>query len=155
MLRKYVWLWSPKVRGVLRGNRAFCTRWKGAIIGNFTLHLFANLLHIIWGVEERLQNGTAVFFLLCDLFLILKFINYTFYLFIFYCITDRSGPPQYRCFMITHRHTTVSRTPLGEWFARHKDLYLKTHSTHKREISIPPSGFELAIPTSERPLSHA
>jgi hypothetical protein len=32
----------------------------------------------------------------------------------------------------THRHTTVSRTPLDEWSARRRDLYLSTHNTHDR-----------------------
>ena len=45
-----------------------------------------------------------------------------------------SGPdfPHYRGFTITLRHTTVDRTPLGEWSARCRDLYLTTHNIHKR-----------------------
>jgi hypothetical protein len=35
--------------------------------------------------------------------------------------------------------------------ARCSDLCLTTHNTHKRQISIPPTGFEPAIPGSERP----
>jgi hypothetical protein len=30
------------------------------------------------------------------------------------------------------RHATVSRTPLGEWSARRRDLYLTTHNSHDR-----------------------
>ena len=56
-------------------NSCLCTRWKGVINGNFTLPLFANLLHIMWVVEGRLQNGTELFFLICDFFLTLRFIN--------------------------------------------------------------------------------
>jgi hypothetical protein len=38
----------------------------------------------------------------------------------------------------THlRHTTVGRTPLEEWSARRRDLYLTTHSTHNRQTSMP------------------
>jgi hypothetical protein len=33
--------------------------------------------------------------------------------------------------MITFRHTTLVRTPLDEWSARRRDLYLTTHNTHK------------------------
>ena len=40
----------------------------------------------------------------------------------------------------TQRRTTVGRTPLDEWSARRRDLYLKTHNTHNRQISMPPSG---------------
>jgi len=41
---------------------------------------------------------------------------------------------------------TLGRTPLDEWSARRKDLYLTTHNTHKREISMPSAGFEPAVP---------
>jgi hypothetical protein len=30
-----------------------------------------------------------------------------------------------------------------------------THDTHKRQTSMPPTGFEPAIPASERPQTHA
>ena len=45
----------------------------------------------------------------------------------------------------TQRRTTVGRTPLDEWSARRKDLYLTTHDTHNRQISMPPVGFEPTI----------
>jgi hypothetical protein len=47
--------------------------------------------------------------------------------------------------------TTLGRTPLDEWSARRRDLYLTTHNTHKRQTSMPPTAFEPAIPASERP----
>jgi len=40
----------------------------------------------------------------------------------------------------TQRRTTVGRTPLDEWSARRRDLYLTTHDTHNRQISMPPVG---------------
>jgi len=42
-----------------------------------------------------------------------------------------SGPPHFRRFAITLGHTTLGRTPLGEWSARRTDLYLTTHNTYK------------------------
>ena len=36
----------------------------------------------------------------------------------------------------TQRRSTVGRTPLDEWSARRKDLYLTTHDTHNRQIYI-------------------
>jgi hypothetical protein len=42
------------------------------------------------------------------------------------------GPPHFRGFAITVRHTTPGRTSLDEWSARRRHLYLTTHSTHKR-----------------------
>jgi hypothetical protein len=65
------------------------------------------------------------------------------------------GPPHYRGFAITLRHTTCGRTPLDEWSARLRYLYLTTHNTEKRQPSMPPAGFESAIPSSERPQTHA
>jgi len=40
----------------------------------------------------------------------------------------------------TRRRITVGRTPLDEWSARHRDLYLTTHNTHNWQTSMPPSG---------------
>ena len=33
--------------------------------------------------------------------------------------------------------------------------YLTRHTTHKRQTSMPPAGFEPAFPASERPQTHA
>ena len=49
------------------------------------------------------------------------------------------------------RRTTVCRTPLDEWSARRRDLYLTTHYIHNRQISMPPVGFEPTISAGERP----
>jgi hypothetical protein len=65
------------------------------------------------------------------------------------------GPPHYRGFTITFRHTTLGMTPLDEGSARRRDLYLTTHNTHKRQTSMPPATFEPAIPASERRQTHA
>ena len=51
----------------------------------------------------------------------------------------------------TQRRTTVGRTTLDEWSARRRDLYLTTHDTHNRQISMPPVGFEPTISAGERP----
>ena len=51
----------------------------------------------------------------------------------------------------TRRRTTVGRTPLDEWSARRRDLYLTRHDTHNRQISMPPVGFEPTISAGERP----
>jgi hypothetical protein len=59
-------------------------------------------------------------------------------------------PPQVVVLLIIFRHTTVGRTPLDEGSARSRDLYLTTHNTHNRQTSMPPAGFEPAIPASDR-----
>ena len=54
----------------------------------------------------------------------------------------------------TQRRISVGRTPLDEWSARRRDLYLTTHNTLARNIHAP-EGFEPTIPASERPQTHA
>ena len=51
----------------------------------------------------------------------------------------------------TRRRSTVGRTPLDERSARRRDLYLTTHVTHNRQISMPLVGFEPTISAGERP----
>ena len=55
----------------------------------------------------------------------------------------------------TQRRTTVDRTPLDELSARRRDLYLTTHDTHNRQISMPPVGFEPKISAGEQPQTYA
>jgi hypothetical protein len=55
----------------------------------------------------------------------------------------------------TKRRITVGRTPLDEWSARRRDLYLTTHNTHTRQPFMLPAGFEPTIPASERPQTYA
>ena len=51
----------------------------------------------------------------------------------------------------TQRHKTVGRTALDDGSARRRDLYLTTHNTYMRQISMFLAGFEPAIPVTERP----
>jgi hypothetical protein len=46
-------------------------------------------------------------------------------------------------------------TPLDGGSARRRDLYLTTHNIQNREVSMPPAGFEPAIPASEQPQNYA
>jgi hypothetical protein len=51
----------------------------------------------------------------------------------------------------THTHThTHCRTPLDEWSAGNKDLYLTNRNTHKRRISVPWAGFETGFYRNEQ-----
>jgi hypothetical protein len=52
--------------------------------------------------------------------------------------------------LITLRHPTLGMTPLDDWSAHCRDLYLITCKTYKGETSMPPAGFELRIPASEK-----
>jgi len=53
------------------------------------------------------------------------------------------------------RRTIVGRTPLDEWSAPCRDLYLTKHNTHNRQTSILPVGFEPTIWAGERPQTYA
>jgi hypothetical protein len=64
-------------------------------------------------------------------------------------------PPQFLRLHDNTLDTTLGRTPLDEGPARHRDLYLTTHNTHKRQTSMPLVGFEPTIPVSEQPQTHA
>jgi len=77
------------------------------------------------------------------------------WLFFFAWLDSPSGPGHLLCIStITLRHTTLGRTPVEEWSARRRDLYLTTQNTHNRQTSMPPTGFEPAIPASERTYAH-
>ena len=62
-----------------------------------------------------------------------------------FCYSDHSphgitapsgpGPPHYRGFTITLRHTTLGRIPLDEWSARRRDLYLY-NTQHSQQTNI-------------------
>ena len=55
----------------------------------------------------------------------------------------------------TQRRSTVGRTPVDQWSARRRDLYLTTHDTHNRQISMPTVGFEPTISAGERPQAYS
>ena len=59
------------------------------------------------------------------------------------------------CSSIALRHTTLGRTPLDDWSALIRDVYLTTHNAHNRQTFMPQTGFKPAIPASERAQIHA
>jgi hypothetical protein len=52
------------------------------------------------------------------------------------------------------RRTTVGWTPLDGLSTRRKDLYLTTHNTPNRQLSMPPVGFEPTISAAQRPQTY-
>ena len=64
------------------------------------------------------------------------------------------GPYHCQCFRITLRHITLGRTPLDEWSARRRELYLTTQHSQDR-LTCPRAGFELTIPVRERLQTYA
>ena len=66
--------------------------------------------------------------------------TYGFFVSLYFIVTvpefgSPSGPEptHYQGFTITLRHTTLGRTPPDERSTRHRDLYLTTHNTHKKQ----------------------
>ena len=55
----------------------------------------------------------------------------------------------------TQRHITFGRTPLDEWPARRRYLYLTTHNNQNRQTSMPPVGFKPTVSAGERPQTYA
>ena len=85
-------------------------------------------------------------------------IVYTYFFFFLFCgaATQSVSWPSHSWGFLDHtqRRTTVGRTALDEWSARRRDLYLTTHNSHSRQISIPPVGFEPTILADERPQTY-
>jgi len=52
----------------------------------------------------------------------------------------------------TQQRTTVGRNTLDQWSARHRDHYL---TTHNRQTSMPPVGFEPTVSAYELPQTYA
>jgi len=81
---------------------------------------------------------------------------FTFFSFLWCCDPTRVMTSSFFRFLDhTKRRTTVGRTPLNQWSARRRDLYLTTHNTHNRQTSMPPMGFEPTISAGERPQTYA
>jgi len=68
------------------------------------------------------------------------------------CSPKRAMTSSFMTFLdYTQQRTTVSRTPLDEWSARRRDLYLTTHNIHNRKTSMPSVGIKSTISAGERP----
>jgi hypothetical protein len=66
-----------------------------------------------------------------------------------------SEPIHYWGFEVTLSHTTLCRTPMDEWSARRRDMsHDNTQHSQQTHIHVA-AGFEPAIPSSERPQTHA
>jgi len=71
------------------------------------------------------------------------FIYYLFiYFLLWHCVPTRVMVSSFLRFSRsqTQRRISVGRTPLDEWSARRRDLYLTKHNTYNRQISMPPVG---------------
>jgi len=83
-----------------------------------------------------------------------QFKRWPFLFFLWRCGPTWSMTSSFLRFLDHTRRTTVDRTPLDEWSARRRDLYLTTHNTHNRQTSMPTVGFEPTISAGERPQTY-
>jgi len=58
-----------------------------------------------------------------------------------------TGPPYYRSFAISLRHTTLGRTILDDWSAPRRNLYPTTHNSHKETDIHAPDGIRTHHPS--------
>ena len=101
---------------------------------------------VVGNICSEAENATRMYKMLHrNKFLIFKFSLSAYF---FYLARPPPSPPQlatassFATFLDhTQRRTIVGRTPLDEWSARWRDLYLLTHNTHKRQTSLAPVGF--------------
>ena len=76
----------------------------------------------------------------------------TFFLFSWHNSPSGPGSAQCRGFTITLRRTTLDKISLDEWPDRRRDLYLKTHASHKRQTDLhAPRGFRTRNPSKGAP----
>jgi len=73
---------------------------------------------------------------------------------IFFSLAQWARVSSFTRFLYHTRLITVGRNPLDEWSARRRDLYLTTHNTHNRNISMPPVGFETTFSAGEWPQTY-
>ena len=81
-----------------------------------------------------------------------RYVTFLFFFLLWRCEPTRVMASSFLRFLDhTQRCTTFGRTPLDEWSDRRRDLYLTTHDTHNRQISMSPVGFEPTISAGQRP----
>ena len=119
------------------------------------------LVHTTFRICKRIKqvnrNECMLFSLWCSSFKTLNVTNYkTPNFFNWRCAPTRAMGSSFLRFLDhTQRRITVGMTPLDEWSARRRDLYLTTHNTHNRQTSMTPVRFEPTISACERPQTYA
>jgi len=92
----------------------------------------------------------------CTIFLHEKFKKFILLFFLWCCDPTWFTASSFTRFLDhTQLDTTVDRTPLDEWSASRRDLYLTTYNSHNRQTSISPVLFEFTLQVKKRPRIHA
>ena len=98
------------------------------------LNMFRAAYHSSSGASNCI---CSLWFIYCNK---VKDFVYIIHFFLWRCDPTRVMTSFLRFLDHTQRRTTVGRTPLDEWSARRRDLYLTTLDTHNRQTSTPPGG---------------
>ena len=120
-------------------------------------HSIFHLERLLYVRPENFEPyHVALFNYICFVFVNITHINFSLLVY-----GAKAPPPQwarassFTTFLDhTQRRTTVGRTPLDEWSACRRDLYLTIHNTHNRHTSMPPVGIEPTISAGERSQIH-
>ena len=134
------YFYCPNLSPVRKAQESPCTN----SIKNVCVYVHYHLFRIakLGNRNPQLRNNSCI--LIFSLLLI--------YLPFFHGATapSRPGPPHYRGFTITLRHTTLGRTP---WTTDRPIAETSTwqQTTQKKHTSMPQAGFEPTIPAGERP----
>jgi hypothetical protein len=104
-------------------------------------------LHIYQTTRHHVTQDRDWWLLWCYIYIIYYYYYYYYYYFLWLCSPARAMASSFH--EVTWSHTTMrhGRTPLDQWSARRRDLYL---TTHNRQTSMPPVEFEPTIATGER-----
>ena len=108
------------------------------------LHSVCSALHHTWASSFHGQHifphaisSLLILQVVSDTLMDLLFVSHMCFFLWRYDPTRAMASSFLRFLYHTQRRTTVCRTPLDEWSARRRDLYLTTHDTHNRQTSMP------------------
>jgi hypothetical protein len=96
------------------------------------LHLVGFFFMIGFGYSQSVSADSKTQAILLILFNWLRYVQFLIFL---WC----QNPTMAKASSFT-LYTTVGRTPLDEWSASRRELYLKTHNTQNRQTSMPTGG---------------
>jgi hypothetical protein len=108
------------------------------------------------GIETRFfgRSASVLVIILIEL-QHLRFLIQNIYLLIWRCGPTRVMDSSFTWFPDhTKLRATVGRTPLDEWSAHRRDLYLTTHNTHNRQTSVLPVGLKPTISAGDQPQTY-
>ena len=130
------WMWDHAVRFDM--GHLLTTILSGSALCPYVLYLILmSCLFSVIHLDTVVRLPVDHRMILSD---IIQHLNCTCF-FLWHCGQTRAMASSFLRFLDhTQRLITVGRTPLDEWSASRRDLYLTTHNTHNRQTSMSPGG---------------